>query len=110
MTSGCHRTPPYGAHDTALLGPKTATTGNPTATAVISDDGSNSLVTPWGCTFDDVGRLWVYNYGTSSSVATTISKFGPAQLAANGASSPTPHIVLSGLPPFAAQITFGPRY
>jgi len=87
-----------------------AATGNPTATAVISDDGSNSLVTPWGCTFDDVGRLWVYNYGTSSSVATTISKFGPAQLAANGASSPTPHIVLSGLPPFAAQITFGPRY
>ena len=67
-------------------------TGNPTATAVISDNGSGSLVTPWGCAFDSLGRLWVFNYGTASSVVTTISKFGLAQLAVNGASSPTPEI------------------
>ncbi len=87
-----------------------AATGNPTATAVISDDGSGSLVTPWGSAFDSLGRLWVFNYGTSSSVATTISMFGRGMLAANGATSPTPRIILSGLPPFAAELTFGPRY
>jgi len=85
-------------------------TGSPTAAAVIGDDGSGSLVTPWGCAFDDLGRLWVFNYGTATTNPTTISMFGLSQLVATGATSPTPRIVLSGLPPFAAQITFGSRY
>jgi len=87
-----------------------AATGSPAATAVISDNGFGSLVTPWGCTFDDLGRLWVYNYGTASSISTTMVLFGRGQLAANGASAPTPRITLSGLPVFAAQITTGPSY
>jgi sugar lactone lactonase YvrE len=84
-------------------------TGTPIADAIISNNGT-SLVTPWGCAFDSLGRLWVFNYGTASSVVTTISMFGRGQLAANGASSPVPRITLSGLQPFAAQLTFGPRY
>ena len=87
-----------------------AASGSPTADAIISDDGSGSLVTPWGCSFDSLGRLWVFNYGTATSTTTTISMFGIGQLAVSGPTSPTPRRTLSGLPPFAAQLTFGPRY
>jgi secreted PhoX family phosphatase len=85
-----------------------AASGSPTADAIINDDGSGSLDTPWGCAFDSLGRLWVFNYGTS--VSTTISMFGRGQLAVSGSSSPTPRISLDSLQPFAAQLTFGPRY
>lgn len=85
-----------------------AATGSPTADAIINDDGSGSLDVPWGCAFDSLGRLWVYNYGTA--VSTTISMFGRGELAVSGSSSPTPKITLSRMAPFAAQITFGPRY
>ncbi len=86
------------------------TSGSPTADAIISDDASGSLVTPWGCSFDSLGRLWVFNYGTATSTTTTISMFGIGQLSVSGLTSPTPRRTLSGLPPFAAQLTFGPRY
>jgi sugar lactone lactonase YvrE len=87
-----------------------AASGSPTAAAIIGDDGSGSLVTPWGCSFDSLGRLWVFNYGTATSTTTTISMFGIGQLSVSGPTSPTPRRTLSGLPPFAAQLTFGPRY
>ena len=85
-----------------------AASGSPAATVVLGDDGSGSLDVPWGLQFDSTGRLWVYNYGGATATTTTISKFAPVQLTASG--SPTPRIFLTGLPPFAAQITFGPRY
>jgi sugar lactone lactonase YvrE len=88
-----------------------AASGSPTAAAIIGDDGSGtSLVTPWGLQFDSLGRLWVFNYGTGASTATTISMYGRGELAVSGPSSPTPKITLSRLQPFAAQLTFGPRY
>jgi sugar lactone lactonase YvrE len=89
-----------------------AASSSPTADAIISDDGSGSLVTPWGCAFDSLGRLWVLNYGptTATSTTATISRFGRGQLAVSGPSSPTPRQTLDGLQPFAAQMTFGPRY
>ena len=88
-----------------------AASGSPTADATISDDGSGSLVTPWGCAFDSLGRLWVLNYSTTATSTTaTISMFGRGQLAVSGPSSPTPRQTLDGLQPFAAQMTFGPRY
>ena len=31
--------------------------GTLTPDAIIGDDGSGGLVTPWGCTFDSLGRL-----------------------------------------------------
>ena len=77
--------------------------GSPAATVILSNDGSASLSTPWGLQFDSTHRLWVSNYATG-----TLSKFAPGQLSATG--SPTPRISLTGLPPFSAQITFGPRY
>ena len=80
-----------------------ASSGSPAANVVLSDDGSGSLSVPWGLQFDSLGRLWVSNYETG-----TISKFGPGELKATG--SPTPRTFLTGLPQFAAQITFGPRY
>jgi sugar lactone lactonase YvrE len=88
-----------------------AASGSPTAAAIIGDDGSGtSLVTPWGCTFDSLGRLWVFNYGTATSTTTTISMYGRGMVAASGSTHPTPRITLDGLQPFAAQLTFGPRY
>ena len=80
-----------------------ATGGNTAANVVLGDDGSGSLSTPWGLTFDSNNRLWVSNYTTG-----TLSKYGPGQLTASG--SPTPRKSLTNLPMFAAQITFGPRY
>jgi len=80
-----------------------AASGNPSATVVLGDDGSGSLSTPWGLTFDSSNRLWVSNYTTG-----TLSKYGPGQLTASG--SPTPRKSLINLPMFAAQISFGPRY
>jgi sugar lactone lactonase YvrE len=87
-----------------------AASGSPAADAIISDDGHGSLVTPWGCAFDSLGRLWVFNYGTATSTTTTISMYGRFKLAVAGPSSPTPTRTLDGLQPFAAQLTFGPRY
>jgi sugar lactone lactonase YvrE len=87
-----------------------AASGSPTADAIIGDDGSGSLVTPWGCAFDPLGRLWVFNYGTISGTPTTLVMYGRGQLAVSGPSSPTPRHTLIGLPPCAAQLTFGPRY
>jgi streptogramin lyase len=80
-----------------------AASGAPAANVVLGDDGSGSLSTPWGLTFDSSNRLWVSNYTTG-----TLSKYGPGQLTASG--SPTPRKSLTNLPMFAAQITFGPRY
>ena len=84
--------------------------GSPAADAIISDDGSGSLVTPWGCSFDSLGRLWVFNYGTATSTTTTISMYGRFKLSVAGPSFPTPTRTLDGLPPFSVQVTFGPRY
>jgi DNA-binding beta-propeller fold protein YncE len=78
-------------------------TGSPTPAVVISDDGSGSLSIPWGLQFDLAHRLWVFNYVTG-----TISKFAPSQLKASG--SPTPQVILTGLPLYSAQLTFGPNY
>jgi streptogramin lyase len=80
-----------------------AASGAPAANVMLGDDGSGSLSTPWGLTFDSSNRLWVSNYTTG-----TLSKYGPGQLTASG--SPTPRKSLTNLPMFAAQITFGPRY
>jgi hypothetical protein len=90
--------------------PSQLVTGSPTADAIISDDGSGSLVTPWGCAFDSLGRLFVFNYGTATSTTTTISMFGVGQLAMTGTNALTPRRTFDGLQPFAAQLTFGPRY
>lgn len=80
-----------------------AASGSPAANVIISDDGSGSLATPWGLQFDDMHRLWVFDY-TSGHVV----KYAPAQLATSG--SPTPRITLTGLPLYSAQIIFGPRH
>ena len=77
--------------------------GSPVAPVVLSDDGSGSLSTPWGLQFDSLHRLWVFNYTTG-----TISKFDTRELKASG--SPVPQVFLTGLPLYAAQITFGPSY
>ena len=66
------------------------------ANVVLGDDGSGSLSTPWGLTFDSSNRLWVSNYTTG-----TLSKYGPGQLTASG--SPTPRKSLTNLPMFAPK-------
>jgi sugar lactone lactonase YvrE len=84
--------------------------GAPLAAAIIGDDGHGSLVTPWACAIDSLGRLWVFNYGTASSTTTTVVMYGRGMVAASGLTSPTPRRTLSGLPPFGGQAAFGPRY
>jgi sugar lactone lactonase YvrE len=82
-----------------------ASSGSPDPMVILSNPtaGAPNLATPWGLQFDSDGNLWVFNYTTG-----TIVKFKPAQLRASG--SPLPKIVLSGLPLYSGQLTFGPRY
>lgn len=81
-----------------------AATGSPTANVVLTiADGAPTSPTPWGLQFDDLGALWVYDY-----TAGMVLKYGPKELTATG--TPTPRVILTGLPFYASQITFGPRY
>jgi sugar lactone lactonase YvrE len=81
-----------------------AASGSPAANVVITVvDGAATAPTPWGLQFDQNNRLWVFDY-TSGDIV----KYAPVQLTASG--SPTPRITLTGLPLFAAQLAFGPRY
>ncbi len=63
--------------------------------------GTTSTFVPWGLQFDSTNRLWVFDYLHGRLV-----KFGPGQLVASG--TPTPKIVLTGLPLYSSQLTFGP--
>ncbi|HUE09057.1 MAG TPA: hypothetical protein VMP41_16655 [Acidimicrobiales bacterium] len=71
-----------------------ATSGSPTPAATITSDGSNSLATPTGATFDTAGDLWVSNAQSGATPVFSVAEFTPAQLAA-GTGSPTPNVTLS---------------
>jgi sugar lactone lactonase YvrE len=75
-----------------------AASGSPAANVVITVvDGAATSPTPWGLQFDGTNRLWVFDY-TSGDIV----KYAPVQLTASG--SPTPRVILTGLPLFAAQL------
>ncbi|HET9087378.1 MAG TPA: hypothetical protein VFN53_07645 [Acidobacteriaceae bacterium] len=60
-----------------------------TPTTVLSDDGKQSIQSPWGLAFDSSGNLWSSNSNTPSSVV----QFSKASLAGSG--NPTPAITLT---------------
>jgi len=62
--------------------------GNKSATVLISDDGNSSLNAPGQIAFDKKGNLWVPNYSEN-----TVVEFAKSQLTASG--SPTPMVTLS---------------
>jgi streptogramin lyase len=74
--------------------------GSPLATVILSAN-AGSIATPWGMQFDGGGNLWVMDYTTPQLV-----KFTKKELTATG--SPTPSVVLTGVPLYAGQLTFGP--
>ena len=71
-----------------------ATSGSPTPAATITSDGSNSLATPTGATFDTAGDLWVSNGRTGGPPVSSVVEYTSAQLAA-GTGSPTPNVTLT---------------
>ena len=71
-----------------------ATSGSPTPAATITSDGSNSLATPTGATFDTAGDLWVSNAQTGGTPVSSVVEYTSAQLAA-GTGSPTPNVTLT---------------
>lgn len=64
-------------------------TGSPTPHVKIVDDGSGTLVNPFGLAFDGSGNLWVSDAGSSSVLV-----YDPDQLTQGGA--PTPSRIISG--------------
>jgi sugar lactone lactonase YvrE len=83
--------------------------GSPVAAVILSAtavDSTVSLDTPWGLQFDAQGNLWVFNYTSGASPASTLAEFGKNQLKASGA--PVPQEFLTGLALYSAQLTFGP--
>lgn len=77
-----------------------AAAGPQVGTVILSE---NSLGGPWGMQVDSTGALWVFGYITGD-----VAKFGLGQLKTSG--SPTPKVLISGLPLYSGQLTFGPRY
>jgi sugar lactone lactonase YvrE len=65
-----------------------STTGSPTPTVTLTDDGVGSISDPRSMAFDGQGGLWVGNDGTN-----TLVRFTPAQISATGA--PTPGVTLT---------------
>jgi sugar lactone lactonase YvrE len=81
-----------------------AASGSPSAAIVLNPapvGNAMSLEVPFGMAFDPIGNLWVYNYTSA-----TISEFTTQQLSTSG--FPVPPILMTGLPFYAGQFTFGP--
>ena len=83
-----------GADIVEFLSTQLTSSGSPAPHAVVSSDGSNSIVNPYQVRFDSSGDLWVTNSNYS-----TLSEFSPSQQVTG---SPTPTYVLqanSATPP-----------
>ena len=82
-----------------------AKSGAPLAKVILSTN-AGSLDTPWGLQFDGGGNLWVMDYTHGELPNSQLVKFSAKQLTTTG--SPTPSVTLTGMPLYAAELTFGP--